>query len=400
MRRFPPLARRPAVLALAVPALAGLVLAGLVLAGLAAAGPAATPPVAATTPVATTPVATTPVATTPVATTPVPTGPPWLVRHLAPEDARLRGSTQVIDPVQQQDFALVPTRPVDPHFRLERFDLGGGHPVRGPVFAGSQLGLAGGFLWVSGAVTSGHGHGSVTAVLSQVTPRTLAVVRSWALVPPHPGADLETVPVAPGPRGSVWVGFQRTLLRISTATGAVIGRTQVPAGFAIVSVATDPAHRHLYVGTEPRRGGGTVFEFLARSGQPLAPVRGRPVRYAIAGVELTAVPGGVFGEFRSGMMGQVVRLSQPGLRNQPLHGAIFGFTQAASVVFGPGALFLADDGGATGCTSRGGAVRHTTTISALGSVGQLLAVNRGLEAAYGIGRHGLIEISPPASCWP
>jgi hypothetical protein len=326
--------------------------------------------------------------------------PPWVVRNLAPEGLLLRGSAQAISQAQHRDFALAPTGVTSQRYRLESFSLTGGQRLRGPVFSGSRLQLAKGYAWVYGAVFSGHNNGFVTLVLSQVSQQTLAVVRSWTLAPRHRGSGLGTVAVAPGPGHSVWVGYQRTLRHISTATGATIGRVHVPAGFSVVSLAIDPAHRHLYAGTAPLRGGGAVFEYRAGSGQPLAPVRGRLLRDSVGGVDLTAVPGGVFGLFRTGMLGEVIKLSQPGLRNQPLRGRIFGFAMFATTVYTPGALFLANEGGGAGCVSPGGAVRHTTTIGALKGSGELLAVAGANKFVYGIGRHGLIVIMPPAGCWP
>ena len=69
----------------------------------------------------------------------------------------------------------------------------------------------------------------VKLLLSQVSEKTLAVVRSWALVPlRRSSASLETVAVAPGPGHTVWVGYLRTLHQVDTATGQAIRRLKVP----------------------------------------------------------------------------------------------------------------------------------------------------------------------------
>jgi hypothetical protein len=373
MRRFQPLTRGLAVLALA---------------GLAA-GPASTALASAHHPGRTAPAARTAAAVT----------APWQVRHLAHEGLNLRGADQAISVARRQDFALVPTGSTGQPYRLERFAVTGGHLLRGPKFAVSQIQLADGFAWVYGAVFLGPHSNFVKLLLSQVNEQTLAVVRSWALVPLRRAAGLETVALTPGPGHSVWVGYQRTLHKVDTATGLTTRRLKVPAGFSIGSLATDPAVRHLYVGTTPAESGGAVFEYLAGSGRQLAPARGRLLRDSVGGVELTAVPGGAFGTFRTGMLGEVVKLTQRGLRNHPLHNRIFGFSMFATTVYGGGALFLANDDGGTGCISIGGAVRHTTTISALKNSGELLTTDRRAHLVYGLGPHGLLAITPPAGCW-
>ena len=111
------------------------------------------------------------------------------------------------------------------------------------------------------------------------------------------------------------------------------------------------------------------------------------------------MPGGTFGLFRTGMLGQVVKLSQQGLHNHPLHNQIFGFTMSASTVYGGGALFLTNLDGGTACISPGGAVRHTTTLGLLKDSGDLLAADPTAHLVYAVGTHSLLAITPPASCW-
>jgi hypothetical protein len=337
--------------------------------------------------------------TAPAARTTAGAAAPWQVRHLAPESVSVRSANQVVSVARQQDFALVPQGTTGQSYRLERFALDGGHLRRGPLFPTSQITLANGFAWVYGPVFIGPNSAHVKLLLSQVNEQTLAVVRSWALVGLKRAVGLDDVAVAPGPGHSVWVGYLRTLHQVDTTTGLAIRRLKVPAGFSIGSLATDPAVRHLYVGTTPTQSGGAVFEYLARSGRQLAPGRGRLLRDSVGGVDLTAVPGGTFGTFRTGMLGQVVKLSQQGLRNQPLHNRIFGFTMFASTVYGDGALFLTQLGGRTACISPGGTVRHTTTLAAIKDGNSLLAVDASAHRVYALGPHGLLAITPPASCW-
>jgi hypothetical protein len=323
----------------------------------------------------------------------------WRVRRLAHEGTRLRTANQVVSPATRQDFALVPTGSLGQPYQLERFPVTGGHLLRGPKFAVSQITLANGFAWVYGPVFLGPHDNHVKLLLSQVNEKTLADVHDWTLVPLKKAAGLDTVAVAPGPGHTVWVGYERTLHQVDTTTGKAIRRLKVPTGFSIGSLATDPARRHLYVGTTPTESGGAVFEYLARSGRQLPPARGRLLRDSVGGVNLTAVPGGTFGLFRTGMLGQVVKLSQHGLRHQPLRNKIFGFTMFASTVYGGGALFLAKLGGGTACVSPGGAVRHSTTLAAIKDRSDLLAVDARAHLVYALGPQGLLAITPPASCW-
>jgi hypothetical protein len=324
--------------------------------------------------------------------------PSWRVHDLARESATLRSSGQVISAARREGFALLPDL-TSTHFQLERFAVTGGHVLRGPAFAVGRLLLAGGFLWVYGEIPAGRDSPFAKQVLYQVSEQTLAVVRSRVLDPRHRAEFLDDAEVAPGPGHSVWVGFERTLLRISTATGATIRRERIPAGVFVDALATDPGQRHLYVGAEPTRGGAMVFEFLAGSGRRQAPAGGRKIRFALNGPTLTGVPGGVFGVYRTGMAGQVTRLSQHGLRIQPLHNPVFAFFNSASAVYASKVLFLTKLDGGPACVSPGGAVRHSTTLAAIKDRSDLLAVDARAHLVYALGPHGLLAITPPASCW-
>jgi hypothetical protein len=377
MRRSQPLSRALAVLALAGVALTGLATAGPATTALASAqrdGLAPARPAAAAT------------------------GPAWPVHDLARENARLRSSSQVISVARREGFALL-TNLAGTQFQLERFAVTGGHVLPGPKFAVGRLLLADGFLWVYGEIPASRDSPFARQVLYQVSEQTLAVVRSRVLTPRHRAKFLDDVEVAPGPRHSVWVGFQRTLLRISTTSGAIIRRERVPAGVFIDDLATDPGLRHVYVGAEPSRGGATLFEYLARSGRQQPPVRGRSIRFALNGPALTGVPGGVFGVYRTGMAGQVSLLSQRDLRIQPLHNPVFAFFNSASAVYASKVLFLTQLGGRTACVSPGGVVRHSTTLAAVKDGSDLLAADPSAHLVYALGPHGLLAITPPASCW-
>jgi hypothetical protein len=254
---------------------------------------------------------------------------------------------------------------------------------------------------VYGPVYSGP-HGTRTRlVLHQVSPSSLRLIRSWTLLPDRRLASLSDVSVAqgPGPGRTVWVGFRRTLRLVSVTSGATLRRARVPAGFSITDVATDPRRQRLYAAATPRLGGGAVFEYEARSGLLLASATGQPVEFAVAGSDLTAVPGGVWSTFRTGMLGQTVLLRARELSAVPLHRPIFGWAMFASTVYGD-SLWLARQDGVIGCIGpRTGGVRARSTVPALRDSGQLLTVDPGRHLVYAVGQRGVLAISAPPACW-
>jgi hypothetical protein len=325
---------------------------------------------------------------------------PWQSRTVLRESVRVRFATQVVSPARGADFALVPVNRPETRFQLRRISLGSGAVQSGPHFSVSGMRLASGYLWVYGPAYLSHGN-RVRLELHQVNPSTLHLIRSWILLPTRRLVSLAQVAVAPGPgpRRTVWVGFRRTLRLISASTGAVLRRARVPAGFSITDVAADEIGHRLYVAAAPRQGGGAVFEYQSISGLLLASATGKPVGFAVAGAALTAVPGGVWASFRTGMLGETVLLRRRELTAVPLHQPIFGWAMFASTVFG-GSLWLARQDGVIGCIGpQTGGVRSRTTLRALRDSGQLLTVDPGRRLVYGVGQHGVVAITAPASCW-
>jgi hypothetical protein len=183
-------------------------------------------------------------------------------------------------------------------------------------------------------------------------------------------------------------------------SGATLRRARVPAGFSITDVATDPRRQRLYAAAAPRLGGGAVFEYQARSGLLLASATGKPVGFAVAGSDLTAVPGGVWSSFRTGMMGLTVLLRARDLSVVPLHRPIFEWAMWATTVYGGGALWLATMGRVVACIGpQSGAVRARTTLPGLGDSAQLLTADPVRHLVYAVGQHGVVAISPPPVCW-
>jgi outer membrane protein assembly factor BamB len=327
----------------------------------------------------------------------------WRVRTVLPESGSELTPSQVVEPGAGAaragiDYALVATTTTGSTYRLRRTELATRSVREGPKFPVSELSLAAGYLWAYGPVFSGVT--SVRLVLYQVSPRTLAVVRSWTLAPGRSPEAAIGVAVTAGPGHTVWVGYLRMLRRINAATGATVAKVTLPAGLSVGQVAVDPAGRHLYAAALTQAGAGSVFEYAARSGRLLASARHNRKLTGLAVLALTAVPGGVWASLRGGMLGDTLLLRQRGLHIVVPSAAIFGWPMDASTVYGGGALWLATDSGAVGCIAPStGVVRHRTTLAALSGTGQLFSVVPKKHVIYALGKPGLITITPPPGCW-
>jgi hypothetical protein len=339
-------------------------------------------------------------------------GTGWTARTVLRESASEAFADQVADPRAGAVYVLVPgpgAAAAQGPFVVERNGLKDGSVRRGPaVPAAGLLSLAAGYLWVSESAPSGRRE------LVQLDPRTLAMVRTLRL----PAAAPAGVPLAgmvPGPAGSVWAAASPALLRISPATGAVLGRVGLPAGLAVTGVAADPAGRYLYVSAArviPGGGisGAEVLEYSARSGGLLARTARAPVSFSVAGADLTGAPGGVWASIRTGLLGLTFLLHSPGLAAAPLPGVgssaappaggIFRHAMGAVTVYGGGALWLASGSGVVACLSpQTGQVRARTQLPAMGASDQLLAADPAAHVVYAVGQAGVVAITPPAACW-
>jgi hypothetical protein len=324
-----------------------------------------------------------------------------------------------LDPAGRAAYELVARRPggTGP-FRLWRIGLSAGAARvpgtarRGPAFPVSEVSVAGGLVWVSGDLSTGPSRpASSRPVLYQVNPRTLAVVASWRL----PGRSGRYVPVsvAAGPARTVWAGWGGTLRQLRTGTGATVRQVRLPAGLLASDIAVDPAARYLYVAGEGRLGGVTALEYAAGTGRLLASAARSPLRFSVGGAALTAVPGGVWASFRTGLLGQTVLLRQPGLGSVPLPASylpgvppasarlgLYHYAMDASTGYG-GALWLSQGtSGLTGCVAPGtGQVRSVATLRLLADGGELLGVRLSARQVLAVGPSGLIAITAPARCW-
>ncbi|HEY3036361.1 MAG TPA: hypothetical protein VGJ54_17105, partial [Streptosporangiaceae bacterium] len=282
----------------------------------------------------------------------------WTERIAERESQAEPVSDQVVDPAIGVAYALISRTgtPARGPYVLECTEMRAGVVRTGPVLPVGHLAIASGYLWVYGAA----GGGSQPRV-SQVDPRTLDPIRPVRL-PAVPARTYPAVAVAAGPGGSVWIGSFRALLRVDAATGAVLVRVRLPAGLAVSDISVDPGRGHLYVSVAHLVNGGIegneVFEYDARSGRRLAVAASGLVTDSVAGAALTAVPGGVWASFRTGMLGLTIHLRQddlaviappgPGIAQTPAI-SVFHWPMYATTVYGGGALWLANQTGIVAC---------------------------------------------------
>ena len=321
----------------------------------------------------------------------------WPARTVLAEPLSLGITNQAVDPAAGADYVLATAGQA---FRLRRMPLSGAFVKVGPTFPVNGIGLGAGSVWVFGARSAGHG--SLRLVLYQVNRSSLAVTRSWRLS----GAQRRSgfVAVAPGGGGTEWVGFLRTVLRINARSGAIVAKIRLRSGLTVSDVAVDPAGRHLYVAANTEAGGSAVVEFATASLRELASNSGGDLRFSVGGASATAVPGGVWVSFRTGMRGETVLLRQVGLRTVKLPGAgqpgsLFHWVMFASTEFAGRSLFLARQDGIIACLNpRTGAVRSRGRVAGLVGAGQLLASGPRGRPLYGLAPAALIAITAPAAC--
>lgn len=411
-----------------------LALAACTHAGQAVRQPASTSPRAA--PVATAPVATAPAATTtsPATTTPnagvasygcdgntsgptFPGTPPPPISSATswPEVTVVAGMCpQVLDVAAGAGFSLVSAAPTsEGPWVLQRIDLSRATTESGPTFPVGALTVAAGYLWISCGRSSGGD--AVGPLLCQVDLRTLAVVRQIQLPPPGLPAFGADILVAPGPDDTVWVGYGRTLVHIAVGEGAVLSSVPIVSG-TVASLSVDPAGQYLYAALSyPTVAGkavdASVLEFEARTGQALAATSAdNDVTDAVAGGDLTAVPGGVWDSFRTGMAGATIFLRQSDLAlagppsselGAPQPDGVFTWIMDASTIYGDGALFLVNQNGIMACAdARTGVIRvQEHWADAQGVELELLAVDAPSGRVLVSDGNGVQAITPPAACW-
>jgi hypothetical protein len=333
---------------------------------------------------------------------------PWPERGILPENNAVADSNQVLDLATGMLYVMVAASPTS--LALETIGLRTGKARRGKSYPVAGLALASGYLWLYG--TSGqHGH----PVLDEVDPSTLGMIRSVPL--PAVSSPDGVTAVAAGPAGSVWASLGSTLLRVSVTTGAVLARADLPGGLDVTDLALGPGGMNLYASAElPSASGAIVLEYSASTGSLLVRSDGRSLAWAIDGASLTAVPGGVWVSFRTGMMGLSGLLAARSLKvisgfptvntSSRGIGTIYGWTGGAPSVYGGGALWVATEDGIVACVDPAtGRVRaEETDPSQEGAAIMALAVaGAARQVAVAIvnpaGFTGVVIISPPRDCW-
>jgi len=321
---------------------------------------------------------------------------------------------QVLDLAAGAGFALVSPPPTsEGPWVLQRIDLARATTESGPTFPVGALAVAAGYLWISCGRSSGDD--AVGPLLCQVDLRTLAVVRQIQLPPPGLPAWGMDILVAAGPDDTVWVGYGRTLVHIAVTDGAVSSTLSIASG-TVASLSVDAAAQYLYVALAyPTVAGkavdASVLEYDARTGQALAGTSSDSnVTDAVAGGVLTAVPGGVWDSFRTGMAGATILLRQSDLAlagppsselGDPQPDGVFVWIMGASTIYGDGALLLVNQNGIMACADpRTGVIRvQEHLVDARGADVELLAVDATSGRVLVSDGNGVQAITPPAACW-
>jgi len=344
----------------------------------------------------------------------------WPERRAEPPGGALALSKEVVDPVSRTAYALVSRTlaPIRGPYVLECIDLRNRLEAKGPLFRAPDLALASGYLWIFGPSSpTARSPKLPRVVVRQVDLRTLRVIRSIRL----PGTVLSAYPLiqlAAGPGHSVWIGSVRagpaaTLFRLDTRTGTVLATVRLPTNLVATDLATDPAREHLYVSAAHMVGGGTegnvILEYDARSRRLVAAANHGLITFSVTGSELTAVPGGVWGSFRTGLLGITLHLRQPDLTmiappgpdivRSPAKG-LFHWAMYAATSYGGGSLWLANQAGIVACINpRTGRPRAIERLHQDQLIFQLLAADPARRQMYASDSRGLVVITPPANCW-
>jgi len=334
---------------------------------------------------------------------------PWPERRLLRETAAERITGQVIDPATESTYLLALRRhaPVSGPWMLRRIDLRTGSQRGGPSFTVGGIAMAAGYLWIYGLPRA-----SSSPVIWQIDPATLARVRLITLARLPPEFPGPWPAITAGPAGSVWIGSDRSLLRVDAGTGEQLAAATLPSGLVVSHISADPAAGDLYVSAARLAGGGmeglVMLEYDANSGHRLVVRSGGLMSDSVAGAELTAVPGGVWASFRTGLLGLTVHLSHDGLRmirppgpgvvSRPANG-IFHWPMYETTVYAGGALWLANQVGIVACLDpRTGRVVASERVPQSQLILELAVDQARRTIIVGDGR-GLAVITPPARCW-
>jgi hypothetical protein len=318
-----------------------------------------------------------------------------------------------VDPATDTAYALVPLAgsPGHARYQLTCATEPGGPVRKGPVLKDPDLALASDYLWAFGMPGR-------KAVVSQINPRTLRVIRSIALPGDAPPA-YAALHLTAGYGHSVWagstmVGRTAKLYRLDTRSSRIMATaTLLPTGTVAYNLGADPGGLNLYVAAAKVVGGGPegnlVLEFDSIGGGNIAAADQGLVTDSVAGSAVTAVPEGVWDSFRTGMLGLTLHLrqsdlaltspSRTGIAQSPATG-LFHWAMYATTVFGGGSLWLANQSGRLACLDPGsGRIRAIERLRQSKLVYELFAADPARHLLFGAGSQGLVAISPPAACW-
>jgi hypothetical protein len=333
---------------------------------------------------------------------------PWPSRTMLRESTAELISDQLVDPAARAVFLLASktNTPVRGPWVLCRVSLATGAVRLGPTFPVGGLAMASGYLWVYSAPGSGS-----RPVVTEVNPLTLQ--RVWLIrLPSVPASPAVPVTVTAGPAGSVWIGSYRTLVRVSVSTGTPLTRVTLPPSLAGGDVSADPAGATLYVSAAHVVRGGmsglVLLEYDARSGRKLAAASSGLIRYSVAGAALTAVPGGVWASFRTGMLGLTIHLGTkslqmiappgPAVALAPATG-IFHWPMYETTIYGGGALWVANQVGIVACLDpRSGKIRASEHLPE-SQLYYIDAIDPAARMIFALHSGGLLQITPPRRCW-
>ena len=289
-------------------------------------------------------------------------------------------------------------------WQLDRVDVATGAVTKGPHLAASQVQYAAGSVWVGGEVARGPSSSrSWRPILFRFSPGGLTRTGFWRLGG-WAHADYG-VDVVAGPGGTVWAGANGSLRQIRLRTGAVVRRVALPRGRLVGGLASAPGGAYLYVAAvQADVGGDTALEYAGRSGGLLYRAASTPLRYSVGGAALTAVPGGVWASFRTGMLGQTVLLRQHGLRTARLpHSTrqLYGWGMDASTGYSRGALLISSGvQGKTACVAPGtGQVRAQAVLHLMANGSEILSVSASAHRLLAVSDTTLVEVTTPARCW-
>lgn len=343
------------------------------------------------------------------APTTIPIGTTWV------EHTVVAGTCpQVLDLAAGAAFSLVSETFNDQGpWQLERIDIDRATTESGPTFDYRTLAIAGGYLWIACGQALDD---PSSPQLCQVDPASLAIVDQLPLPPPKdPLSGGYGLVVTGGPGDTVWVGCEQTLVHIDVGDRAILSTVPLDSG-TIDDLSVDPGSNYLYVSVEnPTISGqpvdAAVDEVDARTGRTLVETSANSAVTESAGAgALSAVPGGVWTSFRTGMRGETILLRQSDLAmvgppradlDVPFPDSVFVWMMGASTIYGGDALFVVNQNGILACVDPStGAVRaQEHLINAEGTDSQLLAVDAVSGRLFATDGGGVQAITPPPVCW-